>query len=195
MARRHDAGTLQVLELGAGDATLMLRLAQSVSQSWPAVDLTVLDRQPLLEPATRAAFERLGWSVRALIVDVLDWAAPGAPFGSPSQWDVIVTNLFLHHFEEQTLRNLLSASAARCETFVACEPRRAPLALLGSHLLGAIGANDVTRHDAVLSVRAGFRDADLSALWPNAEGEWQVMERAAGLFSHLFRAERRAVCP
>jgi hypothetical protein len=55
-------------------------------------------------------------------------------------------------------------------------------------MLGAIGCNDVTRHDAVASVRAGFRDGQLSALWP--AGPWKLTERGAGLFSHLFVARR-----
>jgi hypothetical protein len=47
----------------------------------------------------------------------------------------------------------------------------------------------VTRHDAVLSVRAGFAGRELSALWPSADG-WKLEERRAGLFSHLFVAHR-----
>jgi hypothetical protein len=56
-------------------------------------------------------------------------------------------------------------------------------------LLGFIGCNDVSRHDAKISVRAGFAENDLSALWPADEG-WRLMERPAGLFSHCFMAQR-----
>ncbi|MBK9574655.1 MAG: hypothetical protein IPO43_19015 [Rhodoferax sp.] len=51
-------------------------------------------------------------------------------------WDLIVTNLFLHHFEGSRLTALLAAIAARGERFFACEPRRARVALAGSHLVG-----------------------------------------------------------
>jgi hypothetical protein len=43
----------------------------------------------------------------------------------------------------------------------------------------------------VLSVRAGFSGNELSALWP-ADGGWQLTERRAGHFSHLFIARRTA---
>lgn len=183
--------TLRVLELGAGDGSLMLRIAKQVAQSWPAVELTLLDRQSLIDAPTRAAYARLGWSLQTLALDVLDWcSAPAAADPSPP-WNVIVTNLFLHHFTALQLPALLSAIGARCALFVACEPRRAAVPLIGSHLMGAIGASALTRHDAVLSVRAGFRAKELSAVWPNAGDEWQLQERRAGLFSHLFCARRQ----
>jgi hypothetical protein len=75
--------------------------------------------------------------------------------------------------------------------FVACEPRRSSMALAGSRLLGFIGCNDVTRHDAVVSVRAGFSDGELSDAWPAGPG-WSLEERPAPPFSHLFVARRNA---
>jgi hypothetical protein len=39
-------------------------------------------------------------------------------------------------------------------------------------------------------VRAGFRDGELTALWPEVAA-WHVEERARGLFSHSFAAARR----
>ena len=87
------------------------------------------------------------------------------------------------------LAAMLALIAARTRCFVACEPRRSGVALAGSRLLGLVGCNDVTRHDAVTSVRAGFRDGELSALWPRAGG-WELQEGARGLFSHCFVARR-----
>jgi hypothetical protein len=73
--------------------------------------------------------------------------------------------------------------------FIACEPRRSAPALAASRLVGLIGCNGVTRHDAVASVRAGFTGSELSALWPAGPG-WKLHEGAAGLFSHRFMARR-----
>jgi hypothetical protein len=182
-----------MLELGAGDGSLMLRVAEELSETCPAVQLTLLDRLALVPASTKAGFARLGWSVEILNMDVLDWAAAPLPLGLPSRWDVIVTNLFLHHFDDAPLKELLSAIAARCNLFVACEPRRTPLSFIGSHLIGALGASRVTREDAVLSVRAGFREAELSEVWEGGRGAWQLQERGTGLFSHFFSAARRAV--
>lgn len=193
MVRCSESRSVRVLELGAGDGRLMLGLARTVFRSWPAIDLTFLDRQPLIDAATCAEFGRMGWSARAQIMDVLAWVRAPAASEPNVRWDLIVTNLFLHHFDKMQLPTLLSAIAARCHAFVACEPRRALLPLVGSHLMGAIGANRVTRHDAVLSVRAGFRDRELISIWPSDRGDWQLQERKAGLFSHLFHATRSAM--
>ena len=102
--------------------------------------------------------------------------------------DLITANLFLHHFEPERLSVLLDGIARATEAFVACEPERGLSGLIGSRLLWAIGCNDVSRHDAITSVRAGFRDAELSALWP--KGRWALAENAAFPFSHCFVARR-----
>ncbi len=183
----------RVLELGAGDGTLMLGVARELAPHWPPVDLTLLDAQALVLPETRHGFTALGWTVATDITDVFDWAARpveavSARVTTP-HWDLIVSHLFLHHFEGAALSALLAAIAARGERFFACEPRRSPMALAGSHLIGVLGAGPVTREDAVLSVRAGFRGSELTARWPGGAGPWQTQEAAAGLFSHGFRAE------
>lgn len=185
-----NGSPLRLLELGAGDGTVMLRIARTLSRSWRAVELTLLDRQALVDPAVSADFARLGWPAQVMCEDIIEWAGTPAPAGCV-RWHVILANLFLHHFDGRQLRALLSAVAARCDLFIACEPRRTVLPLVGSHLIGATGASRVTRQDAVLSVHAGFRDAELSALWPDEPGAWRLREHAAGPFSHLFRAVRR----
>jgi hypothetical protein len=58
-------------------------------------------------------------------------------------------------------------------------------------MLSFIGCNAVTCHDAPVSVRAGFKGRELSTLWPR-DGEWEITERRAGLFSYLFVAHRKS---
>ena len=193
-AARPSAAPLRVLELGAGDGSLMLDVARSLAGAWPPVELTLLDRQPLVGRAMMNSYAELGWRAFAIVDDVLDWAAdatdPLRMGGATERWDLIVANLFLHHFKRAQLAALLGAVAGRTTRFFTCEPRRAWLPLAGSHLIGAIGANAVTREDAVLSVHAGFRGNELTALWPDDGAEWRTQEYSAGLFSHCFRAQR-----
>ena len=184
-ATRRETRPLRMLELGAGDGSLMLAVARAWRGDRPAVELTLLDRQDLVSEATLASYADAGWSATAQAMDVFDWVAGGA--GS-ARWDIIVCNLFLHHFEGRPLELLLAAIESRTYRFFACEPRRGPLALAASHLVGAIGANAVTRQDAVLSVHAGFRDAELSRVWPASGAGWTLDEYPAGLFSHCFCA-------
>lgn len=175
-----------IAELGAGDGTLMLRIARRLGGAWQNVKTTLVDRQDVFDRTAMMRLQELGWPVRLVVADAMDWLAtrkldPDA---------VVVANLFLHHFSNKSLVNLFENASIKARCLIAVEPRRSPLALCFARLLWLIGANAVTRHDAVLSVRAGFVGADLSSLWP-ADGGWQLEERQAGWCSHLFIARRR----
>jgi hypothetical protein len=182
---------LHLVELGAGDGSLMLQLALQRHTRWRNVKVTLLDRHPFASNGTLAALQTCGWQVEVVEADVFRWLAQ--PVGAADA--VILSNLFVHHFEGAELARLLTGIARQAKAFVCCEPRRSIVSLTGSYLLGAIGCNVVTRHDAVLSVHAGFRGDELSAHWPENAGSgqaWQVAETAAGLFSHSFVAQRVA---
>jgi hypothetical protein len=183
---------LRVLELGAGDGTQMLEVARALQPAWPAVELTLLDRQALLHPATRQAYRALGWQAQACVGDVQHLALwrSDPVYGALQRWDLVIVNLFFHHFQDAALAQLLSAVAASADRVLACEPRRARLAWAGSHLIGLLGVDAVTRSDAVLSVQAGFRAQELSNLWPAANPTWCLREYPAGLFSQVFSAQR-----
>lgn len=185
-----DAPGAPLIELGAGDGSLALRLAQRLSGRWPKLTLGLLDLQPGVSDATLGGFDALGWHVQVIQADVLDWLARARSTREGEARPIVFANLFLHHFEGSRLQALLAGIADHAHAFVCLEPRRSAIALLGSHLLGAIGCNDVTRHDAVVSVRAGFAAQELSACWPDASG-WNLSESAAGLFSHRFEAGRQ----
>lgn len=194
-ANHPDRMPLRVLEIGAGDGSLMLGVAQALAplSPWSNVLLTLFDRQALIDQATIAHYRAVGWTVTPEIGDVLDLAAGCFDQGGTAvevSWDLIVANLFLHHFEGAQLDLILRFVSRKSFGFFACEPRRDWLALAGSHMIGVIGANHVTREDAVLSVHAGFHGRELSALWPHDGAPWKIQEYAAGLFSHCFRAER-----
>ena len=175
-----------IVDIGAGDGAWLVQLARSLPPSWAPVRAVLLDRQDTVSARTLAALTGRGWAPEVITADVFEW------LGQPeARADVYVANLFLHHFEPPRLRELLALLAARCRVFAACEPRRSPFALHASRLLGLLGCNAVTRRDAVVSVRAGFADDDLTALWPQRAG-WQVEEGGRGWFSHLFVAARTA---
>ena len=175
---------LRLVELGAGDGTLLLRLARRSAAMVVSAEVTLLDRQNIVSSETRRGFAALNWSVESATMDVFAWLKQAAPAAR-----VMLANLFLHHFQDESLRDLLQLVAARTTLFIACEPRRSPFALATSRWLRLIGCNDVTQHDAVRSVRAGFLGRELSALWP-VNDEWQLSEQSAGLFSHCFIAKR-----
>ena len=223
----------QILELGAGDGQLLLHVARTLAPLWPNVEVTLLDRQPLVDATTLAKFAALGWRAETRVADVFDGVADRAKLDTVPVWssafrrfgrttalrrlkaelqtklpdafgevskctladrsgplDIVIANLFLHHFSADQLTGLFGALADRASLFVALEPRRGAWPLFGSRLLGLIGCNAVTRHDARVSVRAGFAATELSSLWPPS-ADWELSERSAGLFSHVFVARRK----
>ena len=177
-----------IIELGCGDGTFMLQIARRLARRWQETRVILVDRQNLVSAQTRCDFATLGWTIETVTADAfafLEAAQSGAA-------DIVCANLFLHHFNASELRILLQESARLTDFFVACEPRRGSLALAGSHLLWAIGCNDVSRHDAVASVRAGFAGTEIAAAWPDQEA-WKLREEARGLFTHCFVARRKSV--
>jgi len=167
-------------DLGGGDGRFMLGVAKRLAKRWQGVTVMIADRQPIVSAETRARFTRLGWRCENLTGDIF----ATLPLIKP---DIISANLFLHHLEDAALARLLALAAGRSKGFVACEPRRSTFALLGAKLVGLLGANDVSRHDAVASVRAGFRDQELSALWPE-DPAWTLREVSVFPFTHGFSA-------
>lgn len=178
----------RILELGAGDASLLLRLARTQPE-WRGAELSTLDRLDLVSRDTRERYDQHGWKLTVLQADVVEWAQAD----HSQHFDLCVTSLFLHHFDVETLHTLTGAIAARCDAFVACEPRRNAFARLGSRLIGFLGANAVTRGDAVKSVAAGFLDQEVTAIWPNSQADWWCEEYAAPPFTHCFAAARKSV--
>jgi hypothetical protein len=176
---------LRILELGAGDGSLAQHFAHRQARQWTRVSWTLLDRQDTVAESTLHGLRAAGWQPVVVVADVFDWLSRN----QQCSWDIVVANLFVHHFEGAELGHLLGAISDVTPLFFCCEPRRNTAALIGSHLVGLIGAGAVTRQDAVLSVHAGFRGHELSAHWPSQEG-WSLREYSAGLFSHCFLARK-----
>jgi hypothetical protein len=217
----------RIVEIGAGDGELLLRVASSLHRWMKSVgnphlrsvtqrpplptgegrgegegnsinlpvsnpqrisaptDVLFIDLKNLLRDETKAEFAALNWRVNSIEANIFDWLKH--PSANP---DVILANLVLHHFTDAQLTLLFSELAEKTKAVIAVEPRRSRWPLICSRLLGIIGCNSVTRHDAPVSVRAGFTDRELSALWPHGN-EWELTERRAGLLSHLFVARRK----
>ena len=171
----------RIADLGSGDGRLMLRVGRRLPRG---MEITLVDRAPVVSDDTLREFEAAGHKARVAARDALD-------FISREQPDVVVVNLFLHHLDDPSLGRLFELTARHARMLAACEPRRSAFALAGCSLMWLIGCNDVTRHDARVSVRAGFRGREVSRLWP-ANTRWSLEERAAPPFSHLFVARRDA---
>jgi hypothetical protein len=175
-----------LIELGAGDGHFLLSVVRRLPGRWPGSEAILVDRLDALEPQICEAFRRAGWRAHIETMDAAGWLRQNQAGAAQT----IVSNLFFHQFQDEALAEMLRLASGAAELVVALEPRRAWLPRLGGGLLWAIGCGPVTRHDAGISIRAGFAAGELSALWPDRQN-WRLTERPAGLFSHLFIARRK----
>jgi len=146
--------------------------------------MSLLDRRARPTPEIAQGLAAFGWQLECLEEEVVSWLAKAGD----RSWSAIFANLFLHHFEDSVIARMLEQISERTPVFIAFEPRRSALALCFSKLVRLIGCNPVTAHDAPVSVRGGFRDKELSALWPAGNRGWKLREVRAGPFGHLFFA-------
>src|SRR3954465_4958285 len=109
-----------IVDLGSGDGSLMLGVARVLRR--PGMELTLVDRAPIVSDATLAAFGALGWKARVAASDALEFIAH-------ERQDVIVANLFLPRLNAPSLKPLFALAAERSRALAACEPRRSALAL------------------------------------------------------------------
>lgn len=176
-----------IVELGGGDGSFVVSLAKRLARHWPGLTVISVDRQSIVTERTREAARREGWQIEPVKADIFEF------LGNPrlASADAVIANLFLHHLSAEQLNFLFTTAERQARAFAACEPRRAPAALISSRLVWALGCNAVTRHDAVASVRAGFRDYELSAYFP-ASLQWELLECAAFPYTHCFAARRAA---
>lgn len=176
-----------IIELGGGDGSFVASLAKRLAPRWPGLTVISVDRQSIVAEKTREAVRRRGWELEPVKSDVFEFLANPQIASA----DVVIANLFLHHLSADQLCLLFAAAERHTRCFAACEPRRAPSAVISSKLVWALGCNAVTRHDALTSVRAGFREYEISAYFP-ARHHWELLECAAFPFTHCFAARRAA---
>lgn len=147
-----------VLEIGAGEGTLLKRLAKT----HPDTPLTACD----LAPRPSDLPPQIVWDQR----DVFD-ALAGASGG------ILAANLFLHHFEDPDLRRL-RPFLENFEVICLNEPHRSARSLLDARImLPFVGR--VTKHDMIVSIRAGFVIGELPALLGLDPARWRIREETS----------------
>lgn len=161
----------RALEIGAGTGELARQLA-----IW-GVPTDGLDRvpPPVHWPST------LAWHSDDL-----------RSFAHYADYPVVLGNLIFHHLSDEELGELGEKLRPSARLIAACEPARRPLSQIFLRILGPlVGANQVTLHDAHVSIAGGFSGKEL----PNALGlfepEWKIecTENVTGAY-HLIATRR-----
>ncbi|MEO7098549.1 MAG: class I SAM-dependent methyltransferase [Luteolibacter sp.] len=144
-----------IVEIGAGDGTLCNKLARM----FPQAAVVAYD----LAPRPEDLDARVDWQRG----DIFEKDAPEAG-------GVLVANLFLHHFEGDSLL-ALGPWMRNFEVLVFNEPDRSRL----PHLLAGTlhpWINRVTRHDMHVSIDAGFAAGEIGRLLGLDKQLWQMRE-------------------
>jgi hypothetical protein len=153
-----EAAGRGVVEIGAGDGILCGKLARL----FPHATVAAYD----LAPAPGDLDSRVEWHRG----DVFAAPAPGAG-------GVLVANLFLHHFEEDSLA-VLGRWFEKFDVLVFNEPDRARLPRFLGWLMHP-WINRVTRHDMHVSIRAGFTTGEISGLLGLDPARWLIRETSS----------------
>jgi hypothetical protein len=163
---RQQVGQSRAIELGAGDGSLARTLPRA----------TALD----LAPRPGDLPDGITWCQGDLFETL-----PG------TGGDTLVACLILHHFEAQPLAalgRLIDQSGA--QRVVATEPHRTRLAIAQGYALFPF-VNHITRHDMIVSIRAGFRRGELGAVLGLDAGSWEIVESVTLFGALRFEATRR----
>ncbi len=145
----------RVLDVGAGDARLAQHLSVEFKKRGYELDFVALDRRA--SHLGRAGVHRNG--VRAVAADVF-----ALPFREPA-FDVVMCNLFFHHFSGGDARRLLRhlASAARLAVLVNDLERRF-WAYAFIRVAWPFATSRLTRNDGPASVRQAYTLDELADL-------------------------------
>jgi hypothetical protein len=134
----------RVLEIGAGSGALSEKIVKSGVV--PAAQLIGMDVTP--EPVRWPGGAR--WVRGNVLTDTL----PDA--------EILISNLLLHQFNDQQLAAFARRLPPSCVCLLAVEPLRTRMSLMMGHVMTWVCAmNELTVHDMVLSVHAGFRGTEL----------------------------------
>lgn len=164
----------QWVELGAGDGYLGNQLVQTFEND--NCQITGLD----FAPRPECWPEKWNWHQG----DLWQW-------DHWSQVEGVIACLVLHHFSSDQLAELGKRIQKNCRFIIAVEPVRKKIHLWQANLLTSLGMNRVTRHDARISVKAGFYRNELPEGMGLDSERWKISLRQTWLGAYRLMAWRK----
>jgi len=156
--------SFDLLDVGSGTGDYLAHLVRQGVRRGTVVRATGVDLNPRTVGHGRAWLDAslpsdLRADVRLDIADALALPYPDDAF------DVAHAALFLHHFHgEDAVQLLREMDRVSRHGILVNDLHRHPLAYVGIWALSRLGFSPMVQHDGPLSVRRGFRRADLAAL-------------------------------
>lgn len=165
----------RIVELAAGDGALGRYLFRRIpaAHGWTYTGIDLWNRPP-------------------------DWPAPWQweqadlrTARAPAQADVIIANHILHQFTDNELQALRHQITGTAQVLIINETSRRKVHLWQARGAFLFGMNYVSRHDALVSIRAGFQGEELPNLLGLDAREWEWNFRCSLLGAYRLVAKRR----
>ncbi len=164
--RRRSSDYVRILDIGSGSCDIPLALSRWARTKGIPLQITCLETAARAVAMARSRLEQAADpDVHLLQQDVF--------FHQPANfYDLAVASMCFHHFSDAQILALVQ----RLRAFVRAgmlinDLRRSLPALAGAGLLLAVtGAPAGVRHDALLSIRRGFKSDELSTLLQHVPG-------------------------
>jgi ubiquinone/menaquinone biosynthesis C-methylase UbiE len=151
---RAGAHPVRVLDVGAGDSRLAGYLQGELRRRGLRAEFTVLDRRP-----SHLANGHKAGAPQPAVADAL-----ALPFADGS-FNVVMCNLFFHHFSDQRAEQLLRGMAdVASEAVMINDLERHRLPYLFIRYAPWFARSPITRHDAPASVRQAYTLSELASL-------------------------------
>ena len=103
---------------------------------------------------------------------------------------ILVANLVLHHFDDDALHGI-GRMLSGCRAILTCEPCRREFHVWQARILFPV-LHRITRHDIVVSIRAGFRGAELAGLLGIDTAPWRSITAETLLGSYRMSAVKES---
>ena len=140
---------LNIIEIGSGDGHFLESLKHIKGLNLKGVDL---------QPKPKSISSEIEW----IQEDVLEISDLPQNNSDPT---AVICNLILHHFTDDQLSKL-GKLISKANHIIINEPSRRLIPLLMGYLAFPL-LGKVTRHDMIVSIRAGFRDRELFKFFPS----------------------------
>lgn len=155
---RHAHAPLRILDIGSGSCDIPLAVSRWANAYGIPLHFTCLEKADHAVDIARGQLARSGNPWVHLIQEDVFTHQPAEPY------DCAVASMCFHHFSDAQILILLRRLNGFVRNSVLINDlRRSPLAHLAARLL-LVNTPAEVRHDALLSIRRGFKISELSAL-------------------------------
>lgn len=153
----NESRPVRITDMGCGGGDMLIRISNWARKKGIPVELTGVDANPHIVEYARTHSK--GHSIKYLQENIFD-------FDAIPESDIVIATLFLHHFSESELANILKEWSKRCALgIVVNDIHRHWLAFHSIALLTRwFSKSKMVINDAPLSVQRAFRRQELEEI-------------------------------